>query len=617
MHSTVEDIAAVAAGSQTIIDGLVEHLAVLDARGIIVSVNAAWRRFGEANGLSTPNAGVGTSYLAVCHDPHVRDGLHEVLSHRRASFTLEYPCHSPWEQRWFLMSAAALLDGPGAVVSHIDITRRRLLELEAERSLEAMSEKYRVLFHSARDGKALLDAKTGLVVTVNEAFAKLVQRDASSLEGTPREALFPPTAAQASIQAIERQLREPHAGPVSLELQRGTEVVPTELVASVIDGLRSPLVLLSVRDASPRVALEQERERLAAAALKAQKLELAGQLAAGIAHDMNNTLSIVSGALEELRANDGQATPELIEDLSLSIERGRELMHGLLGVGRRAPPRMEPFDAGKLVHECARMLQRVLPKTISIRTQLSGALNALGDAGQWYQALMNLALNARNAMPNGGTLVLAARREGERITLSVTDDGVGMSEEVRARALEPFFTTREGQGTGLGLAHVNSVAEAHGSRVELVSAPGAGTTVRASVPVATALPEVASAFSGRVLVVDDEPLLRRSMCRLMRELGLTPEPACDGKEALQALELEPVPVFLITDLQMPGMHGLELVRRAREKFPALPVLVVSGMVTASAQQELQGHRVEVVEKPFAPDELGAALQRARRRVKAR
>lgn len=604
--------------AQDVIDGLVERLAVLDGDGTIISVNAAWRHFGLENGLSLPDGGVGASYLSAATDPHLRAGLMDVLTRRRSSFTTEYPCHSPSAQRWFLMSVAPLPGVPGAVVSHVDITRRRVLELEGERALDSVSETYRVLFRTSRDGLVLVDRSTGLITTVNDALVQLVGRSAEALEGTPHEALFPIEGACAAMDAIQQHLREPTAAPVSLDLMSGDGVVPVELLAGAIDTVRRQLVLLTLRDARPRVALEKERERLAAAGLKAQKLELAGQLAAGIAHDMNNTLSIVSGALEELRAHDGRATPELLHDLSVSIERGRELMKGLLSVGRRVPPRMEPFDAGKLVHECARMLQRVLPKTISIRTQLSGALQALGDSGQWYQALMNLALNARNAMPAGGTLVLAAKREGERIALSVTDDGVGMSEAVRARALEPFFTTREGQATGLGLSHVNSVAEAHGSSVELVSAPGAGTTVRVSVAVApvVAVAEVTSAFHGRALVVDDEPLIRRSVCRLLRDAGLTPEPACDGQEALQALEREPVPEFLVTDLQMPVMDGLELVRRARAKFPSLPVLVVSGLVTATAQEELQRHRAEVMEKPFTPGELVAALVRARRRVNA-
>jgi CheY-like chemotaxis protein len=231
------------------------------------------------------------------------------------------------------------------------------------------------------------------------------------------------------------------------------------------------------------------------------------------------------------------------------------------------------------------MLERVLPRAIALRIRLEPSAPMIidGDEGQWHQALLNLALNARDAMPDGGRLELAAHRDGDYAVLEVADDGAGMSPDTRARAFEPFFTTKGTQGTGLGLAHGYAVARAHGAILELTSELGRGTTVRLRIaamalPAAVAAPASApaTALVGAAVIVDDEPAVRRSTSRLASRLGLTVEAVASAAEALEALARGPAVAYLVTDLSMPEVDGLALARTARARWPALGIVVVSG-----------------------------------------
>jgi PAS domain S-box-containing protein len=599
--------------SAAVLDALHAHVAVLDGAGRIRWVNAAWRRFGAENGLASPAACVGMDYLEACRvDPDLHAVLGDVLARRIPAVAREYPCHSPSDERWFALHAAPLVGEPGMVVSHVDITvPRRTAVVRAE-----IAARYGTLFAAARDGMVILDADGATVIEVNAAFTAMVQRAAAELVGQPARTLFPELVAEAACQRLDRQLRDQLAVPVEVTLRQGRDgAVPAELVASRVFDPAGGWAFLIVRDASPRLALERERARLAAAALQAQKLEAMGQLAAGVAHDMNNTLATIAGTVAELGART-PAAGELLTDAIDAITRGKELTRSLLTLGSGAPAVRAPFDLGALVHRCGRMLERVLPRAIALRIRLEPSAPMIidGDEGQWHQALLNLALNARDAMPDGGRLELAAHRDGDYAVLEVADDGAGMSPDTRARAFEPFFTTKGTQGTGLGLAHGYAVARAHGAILELTSELGRGTTVRLRIaamalPAAVAAPASApaTALVGAAVIVDDEPAVRRSTSRLASRLGLTVEAVASAAEALEALARGPEVAYLVTDLSMPEVDGLALARTARARWPALGIVVVSGNAGAEVLAALAALGAQFLAKPFLPAQLRAAL----------
>ena len=385
-----------------------------------------------------------------------------------------------------------------------------------------------------------------------------------------------------------------------------------------------------------------QRARMEAELRQAQKMEAVGQLTGGLAHDFNNLLTVITGNLEMLErrvAGDSDAQ-SLLGEAQEAAELGAKLSNRLLAFGRRQPLRPEPIDLGALVWGLTDLLRRTLGAAIRIETRFAQNLPiAMADPGQFENALLNLAINSRDAMPEGGRLIIETAAvdvdkdaaddidlpTGRCVLLSVTDTGVGMSPEIRERAFEPFFTTKgPGAGSGLGLSMVYGFVKQSGGHVRLDSEEGRGTTVRLYLPVSEgegsgeAAPrqaEVEATTGGTILVVEDDVRVRRVSTRRLKEMGYAVIEADSGAAALEVLARgEPIDL-LFTDVVMPGgMTGLELARQARSLRPGLKVLFTSGYASPAAMKDevLTGNAVWLG-KPYSNADLGAKLRELLRR----
>jgi PAS domain S-box-containing protein len=381
------------------------------------------------------------------------------------------------------------------------------------------------------------------------------------------------------------------------------------------------------RDVSAERARQAELENAQEALRQAQKMEAMGQLTGGVAHDFNNLLTPIVGGLDMLvrRGLGSERERRLIDGALQSAERAKTLVQRLLAFARRQPLQPQPVDLKRLVIGMADLVSSTSGPNIQVRVDLPDDLPpATADANQVEMAVLNLAVNARDAMPDGGLLSISAAhglvghaqdalRPGRYVRLAVTDTGVGMDEETLARAIEPFFSTKGvGKGTGLGLSMVHGLALQLNGRVNIASTPGEGTTVELWLPVsltsagvedrepeAPAVPVV----RGTALLVDDEELVRLSTADMLLDLGYQVTEASSAEEAIRLLEEGLAPSLMVTDHLMPGMNGADLVRLVRTRRPNLPVLIVSGYA------EAEGVAPDIVRltKPFRKAELAESL----------
>ena len=379
--------------------------------------------------------------------------------------------------------------------------------------------------------------------------------------------------------------------------------------------------------------LETEREQRAqieAVLAQSQKLEAVGQLTAGLAHDFNNLLAVVLGNLELARGGlrEKGKTDRLLERAMEAADRGAGLTQKLLAFARNQKLAIEPADANQVIEGVQDLLERSVGPAIRIRNDLApDTASVLVDRGQLEVALLNLVLNARDAMPLGGTITLSTRNAdpralppdlspGDYVQIRVTDDGPGMTAEVKARAFEPFYTTKEiGKGSGLGLAQVFGIARQSGGTVSLRSEPARGTAVTIYLPRSRAPAEktpreetrklpIEQLRRLRVLLVDDDPDVRSTMANMLVSLDLTVKEFSSGAAALDHLARDHRCDVLITDFAMPEMNGAELAHRAADLVPGLKILVVTGFAMGRDEAELSW---PVLRKPFKTTDIEAAL----------
>jgi signal transduction histidine kinase len=407
--------------------------------------------------------------------------------------------------------------------------------------------------------------------------------------------------------------------------------------------LLSLLALRRTRREAEAVAQAREamaqRETAEAQLRQAQKMEALGQLTSGIAHDFNNLLTAISGNVELLQRRVRDRDPELqrLTGAALrGVDRAATLTQRLLAFSRRQPLDPKPLDVNRLIGGMSDLLRRTLGEEIEAETVLAGGLwPVLIDANQLEHSLLNLAINARDAMVGGGKLTIetgnmfldesyAATHEevtsGQYVTISVSDTGTGMSQEVRDKAFEPFFTTKEtGQGTGLGLSQVYGFIKQSGGHCAIYSEPGQGTTVRLYLPRHFGAMEPATspvsprAGSGRgemILLVEDDADVRTFAADLLRELGYEVLDAETGAEALGLLEQNAEVQLLFTDVALPGgMTGRQLADEAVRRRPGLKVLYTTGYArNAIVHQGRLDPGVELIVKPFTSAALASRIR---------
>ena len=408
----------------------------------------------------------------------------------------------------------------------------------------------------------------------------------------------------------------------------------------------SRLVEYRRRDAEQKAALEQElaerrraeaeRAELEVQLAHAQKMEAVGALAGGVAHDMNNVLAAITGLASVLREEAERGSP-LREDLGTILRaarRGSALTHNLLGFARRGKYRREQISFNEVAGQILALLERTISKKIDVERDLADDLWSVeGDRAQLGQVVMNLCINAADAMPEGGTMQVVSRnldrlppdlgvledlRDGRYVCLEVIDNGVGMDPATQQRVFEPFFTTKDaGQGTGLGLAMVYGTIRNHGGTARLQSAPGQGTTVSIYLPSKGARARVmtpsmlrgARPGSGTILVIDDEPMVRRAAQRTLGQLGFEVLLAESGAQGIELYREHQQEIDLVLlDMGMPGMDGRTCFGELRRVDPGVRVLICSGYAKDADMEYLLGQgALGLVGKPFDLEQLAKQL----------
>jgi signal transduction histidine kinase/ActR/RegA family two-component response regulator len=372
------------------------------------------------------------------------------------------------------------------------------------------------------------------------------------------------------------------------------------------------------------------RETAEEALRQSQKMEAIGQLTGGFAHDFNNLLQAMRGSLDLIRRrpSDADKVRRWAENGFEAADRGARLTAQLLAFSRAQKLELRPVLVSRVVQNLKPLLASTLGPSVSLQLELEDDTPVIADATQLELAVLNLAINARDAMPNGGVLTVRSRPvtvrddpdlvAGRYMALSVSDTGAGMPADVRARAFDPFFTTKGvGKGTGLGLAQVYGIAKQAGGVARIDSDPGQGATVTLLLPcaggvadaggVAAEPAEGAPVVNGaRVLVVDDDDGVRAFICEALQSVGYEVEVALNGAEALEALD-RGAPDLVLLDFAMPGLNGAEVAVEARRRVPDLPILFASGYAESAALEAAVGPSAVLLRKPFATDRLLQAV----------
>ncbi len=505
----------------------------------------------------------------------------------------------------------------------------------AQSMLKEREARLRSILETAPDAIITIDER-GVIQSFSSAAEKLFGYAPGEVIGRNVKILMPAPHRENHDAYLTRYVRtgEKHIIGIGrqVEAQRkdGT-IFPMELAVGEVRLGGTHIFTGFIRDLTARVKMEQDLRQ-------AQKMEAIGQLTGGVAHDFNNLLTVISGNLEmlERRLTDPEHR-EILNEAREASNLGAELTKRLLAFGRRQSLNPKPTDLNALAGGMAELLRRSLGEMVEIEIRLSKGLPLImADPGQIENALLNLAINARDAMPKGGRLVIetapveinkdyaaayADVMPGRYITLSVTDTGTGMTPEVRQRAFEPFYTTKgPGVGSGLGLSMVYGFVKQSGGHVQLYSEFGHGTTVRLYLPEyagqATTVAEGASASIERaplgkaILVVEDDPRVRRVSVRRLKELGYAVIEADSGLAALLVIEREEPIDVLFTDIVMPGgMTGIDLAHEARRRRPALKVLFTSGYAEPAAiKGSTLTTNVDWLGKPYGIKELDAKLR---------
>jgi two-component system cell cycle sensor histidine kinase/response regulator CckA len=511
-----------------------------------------------------------------------------------------------------------------------DITER----LQAEEALRASEERFRQLAENIREVFWLTDAQKGQMIYISPGYEAIWGRSCQSLYDSPRnwlDAIHPDDRERVLQAAMSKQVSGTYDEEYRVVRPDGSIRWIRDQAFPVRDANGQVIRVAGVaEDVTARLSLEAQLRQT-------QRMESIGQLAGGVAHDFNNLLTVIASSAELLGSEvGGESAQDLVRDIRDASGRAAALTRQLLAFSRQEVIEPRVTSLATVLDDAETMLRRLIGEDVILTTINNCACAIKVDPGQWAQVLLNLAVNARDAMPHGGHLTIETRSvdldeayqrahptvvPGRYALLRVSDTGAGMSAEVRSRIFEPFFTTKaNGQGTGLGLAVVYGIVQQSGGHIEVESEPGVGTTFQILVPTTAetvaAERDAGSAPSVRgketILLVEDEAAVRKIATRTLRAIGYTVLEAADGVEALRVLETNRGAVsLLMTDVVMPNMDGHELTEVVRGRYPAIKVLYTSGYTTdAVVRRGVLQSEVAFLQKPYGP----AMLRRRIREV---
>jgi PAS domain S-box-containing protein len=625
-----------AATQTAILNALAAHVVLITASGIITAVNEAWCRFSDDNGLLTENHGVGADYLATCHsaadglfppESEVTKGILAVLSKELPKFELEYVCNSVAGVQWFRMIVTPM-DGAGltgAVIMHVDVTDRRGAELKLQES-EAQ---YLQLLNSTAEGIYRLDSR-GICTFCNPTAALLLgYQDPKELIGKvahdhhhhshPDGTSFP--LAACNVHVTPRTDRGTHSDREVFFRADGSQFPVEYWSYPIFGGPDTAGTVVTFLDITLRRDLEAQF-------LQSQKMEAVGRLAGGVAHDFNNSLQVIlsyAELLEDHLARDEVGTGINREIISAG-RRAASLTGQLLSMSRKQPVRPVFLELSAVTSDVETMLRRTIGEDIKLNVTHAldgGTIEA--DRGHVEQCMINLANNARDAMPGGGELFIttsnfnigphhtpprAFMRPGNYAMFNIRDTGSGMDAATQARIFEPFFTTKEpGKGTGLGLSTVSGVMKQSKGYVIVDSEPGKGSEFRLFFPIVdgahqnTAPPESSPRHlngSETVLLVEDEHSLRLVIANALRSKGYQVLEARDGETAIELASDPGIRIdLLLTDMILPKRTGLSVAADLRLTHSKMKVIYMSGytddFTTHAHDIDLQ---TAMLEKPF-------------------
>jgi PAS domain S-box-containing protein len=626
---------------RAIFNGSADALVLRDAAFRIVDVNAAYEALSGKRREEV--IGVSTLTLTAHDDPATRRELH-------AMALAGQPMHFETEARRgdgtpFVIEVRGVpmsyRGKPHVLYMGRDVTENR----RAERALRASEEQYRSIFNAASDSMVLRDAGFS-VVDVNPAYEAMSGRRRAEVLGSRAVTMSDPALAERIRALHARALAGEHVQWEARASRKDGEQFDIEVRGVPVAHQGRPHVLYVGRDVTERKRAEAERAALEAQLSQAQKMEAIGQLTGGVAHDFNNILQGILGNLvlaEERQAELGDARlGRYLERARQSSQRARDLIQQMLTFSRGRPGERKPSSVADLASGALPLLRSSLPATIELRTELEPGLPAVAlDRVQIEQVLLNLCINARDAIPGAGRIKVRVRAAEHRaascascrqrvagrfVELSVRDTGAGIEPRVLDRMFDPFFSTKEvGKGSGMGLAMVHGIVHQHGGHVVVKSALGKGSEFRVLLPWPTA--EAASAaggagaqraaperprFSGRVLVAEDEPAIREFLEDLLGGWGLEVVARADGAAARDAFAEDPQGYDLvITDQTMPRLTGLQLAKWVARMRPGMPVVLCTGYGEDLMPAELDAAGVRTLaRKPVEPQQLREIVRAA-------
>ena len=508
-----------------------------------------------------------------------------------------------------------------------EITERK----RADEALGASEERYRLLFESNPQAMWVFDEKTLAFLAVNRAAWRHYGYSREEFLGMTIRDIRPAEDVAPLLSLLETESREHQRSGIWRHRKKDGSLIDVEILSHpmVFDGRDAQLVL-SI-DVTERRQLEEQLRQ-------SQKMEAVGQLAGGIAHDFNNLLTVIIGnsEIQQTMIEKGSPLVEPLDEVRRAADRAAVLTRQLLAFSRRQVLEPKVLDVNELITNLEKMLRRLISEDVKLIAALSPAAGRVrADAGQLEQIIVNLAVNARDAMPTGGTLTIEtanveldeeyvrehlAVRPGAYVMIAVTDTGVGMSPETQSRIFEPFFTTKEpGKGTGLGLATVYGIAKQSGGSVWVYSELGRGTTFKIYFPRVEEVAEKRSVLapgersvrgSETVLLVEDEPSVRKLSQMVLEKHGYTVVEAANAEEALGLAQTREGPIHLIlTDVVMPKMGGADLATRVLALRPEIRVLYMSGYTDdAIVRQGLITEGRHFLQKPFTPAVLAKRVR---------